>query len=156
MKQQCWHYTITFKGSYTADQKFKMIEAIPMIMNKWVNYRKNNSVIIDYAIEYHKRSKTDRSPNPTAPHVHGVMYCNTLCRTSAEEILKFFSTKYGRTQFFLQEDEVSQKKWIEYCRKDIVHNNTAYAPYEHWKQVVYTTPSTDNFWDVPDIIKDEY
>lgn len=153
MKLQQWHYTITFKGSFTCAQKFKLIEKFPNVIHQWMNYRKNKSLIIDYAVEYHKRP--DRSNNHTAPHVHGVLYCSSLSRTAAEEIHKFFNKNYGRTQFFLQEDDISQSRWLDYCRKDVSKNNIDYPLYQHWKQVIFTNPSTDNFWEAEDIIKDE-
>jgi hypothetical protein len=141
-KQQCWHFTITFKGTITASRKFKMIEKIPAIINNNINDKVNKNIIIDYCIEYHKRSKTDRTNNPCAPHVHGVLHCTRLTQGTAEEILKQFNKEYGRTQFFLQEDDVSQRKWLEYCRKDVEKNNKEYSPYEHCRQVIFTYPRT--------------
>jgi hypothetical protein len=151
--QQCWHFTITFKGNFTCKQKFKMIENFPKIMHNHVNYRRNKSVIINYSIEYHKRA--DRSNNPTAPHIHGVLYCTSLARCASELIYEYFSKKYGKTQFFLQEDTVSQDKWLDYCRKDVEKNNEQYPSIQHWNQVIYTSPSPKNFWEQPEFINDE-
>jgi len=131
-------FTITFKGSYSAKQKWVLI-------NNLKNFFRHGNVF--YTIEYHKKSDK-KTPNYLSPHIHGLyMMKRQISQVSYNNICNNLKEIYGRSQFTLQQDEEEVFGWLNYCMKEVV-SNEAHNLMPH---KFYFTPEQDE--DINQVIK---
>lgn len=147
-KKYFYVFTITFRSMLCA-KKFKLIENLHrVIANEWLYSKRRPFLELSYAVEYHNRAKykniknvTDihqyrSTVNVTAPHLHGYLKSSGyIAEHRIDNIRRMLEDRYGRTQFFIQEDSEEQVDWHNYCTKYVEWNDQLFQPYQHFKVV---------------------
>jgi len=114
----------------TVVKKFKLIEHLPQHFIAAIGPLSECNRLkaqLFYTIEYHKKKYGDKGNNVTRPHVHGVLTTNKVFGQGLHQsIVDYFNRKFGRTEFYLQEDKEEVEGWKEYCGKDVNINNEMY------------------------------
>jgi len=123
-------FTITFQSHYTISDKLKLIEHFK---NIFLNHQIYGE--LEYSIEYHK--KKNKSNNLFAPHLHGILTMpKQLPKYKFLTITDYIKRRYGRSQFFLQQDEEEVLGYREYMFKDVQQNNDMYAISHYFQQTL--------------------
>jgi len=111
-------FTITFDSLKSVKQKNKLIGLLYELHSLHIN----DYAELYYTVEYHKKADK-KSNNYFRPHVHGILTTAKLVpRYKMDALIDALKTKYGNTQYSLQEDEDEVVGWREYCDKDIKFN----------------------------------
>lgn len=135
--KECWLFTLTFKSNYKCAKKYELIRRIPevfeTVMTEWMSSFRNCKPILIYTVEYHtlKYGQMKGRNDVTSPHVHGLMIHENLSESASAMILARLKAVYGRSQFFIKENEDEVVGWYNYCVKQVIENDNTHD-YQHY------------------------
>lgn len=110
--------TITFNSHWDMKEKTRFIKCIKDFFEK-VFYGKDVSIVLKYAVEYHKVGQED---DLEAPHIHFILEVNKkLGKRMYDRILKCLKD-VGRSQFYLM-TTLKTKQYTKYIQKDYEKNS---------------------------------
>lgn len=120
--------TVTFNSYLTYETKCELIKEFPKFMSSYLLHNNRSNYQLHYTVEYHK---VDNEDDPEAPHIHYILYTNTvMSRLRWTSLVKALQQFYGRSQLILA-TERKLNHYRQYILKDVEKNKDVPAPYEH-------------------------